>query len=345
MLDKELDRERTTKRTIRWGIIGCGDVCEVKSGPGFQKVQNSELVAVMRRDGAKARDYARRHGVPKWYDDAQQLIDDPEVDAVYVATPPASHQEYAVRVALSGKPVYVEKPMACSYEQCQRMIQAAQTAQTSLWVAYYRRALPRFLKVQEILQSDGIGQMRAVTVQQFQQSQWADARSGQAINVDNLPWRLRPEIAGAGLFLDLASHTLDLLDFLLGPIESVSGTAANQAGLYEAEDIVAGHWQHQSGALGTGIWCFNAGHNFERNEIIGSRGHLRFSTFGGEPIEWESESGLQTFEIAAPTHIQQPLIQAIVNELNGEGTSPSDGQSAARTSWVMDQFLESYRRR
>ena len=334
-----------TKRIIRWGIIGCGDVCEVKSGPGFQKAKSSALVAVMRRDGDKARDYAQRHGVPKWYDDAQQLIDDPEVDAVYVATPPSSHEEYAVRVALSGKPVYVEKPMACTHQQCQRMIEAAKVAQTPLFVAYYRRALPRFLKVQEILHREGIGEVRAVTVQQFQQAQLTDARNAQMIKADDLPWRVRPEIAGAGLFLDLASHTLDLLDFLLGPIESISGTAANQAGAYKAEDIVAGHWQHQNGALGTGIWCFNAGHNFEKNEIIGSRGLLRFSTFGQEPIEWHRESGVQTFEIAPPIHIQQPLIQAIVDELNGEGISPGNGESAARTSWVMDQFLESYRRR
>jgi predicted dehydrogenase len=332
-----------TKRTIRWGIIGCGDVCEVKSGPGFAKAENSALVAVMRRDSDKARDFAQRHGVPRWYDDAQQLIDDPEVDAVYVATPPSSHEEYAVRVALSGKPVYVEKPMACTHQQCQRMIEAAQVAQTPLFVAYYRRALPRFLKVREILQSGGIGEVRAVTCQHHQRA-LIDLRDGNSMDAAKLPWRVRPEIAGAGLFLDLASHTLDLLDFLLGPIESVKSTAANQAGLYPAEDIVTGHWQHRSGVLGTGVWCFSAGHNFERNELIGSQGHLVFSTFGQEPIEWHSQNGLQTFEIAHPPHIQQPLIQAIVDELNGKGTSPSKGESAARTSWVMDQFLESYRR-
>lgn len=332
------------KRTIRWGIIGCGDVCEVKSGPGFQKAENSALVAVMRRDGDKARDFASRHGVPKWYDDAQKLIDDPEADAVYVATPPSSHQEYAVRVAVSGKPAYVEKPMACTHQQCLRMVEAAKVAQTPLFVAYYRRALPRFLKVREILQSGGIGQVRAVTCQHYQQA-LLDLRDGSSMDAGDLPWRVQPEIAGAGLFLDLASHTLDLLDFLLGPIESVGGTASNQAGLYPAEDIVTGHWQHQNGVLGTGIWCFSAGHNFECNEIIGSRGRLVFSTFGQEPIEWHGQNGLQTFEIAHPPHIQQPLIQAIVDELNGEGESPSTGESATRTSWVMDQFLESYRRK
>ncbi len=332
-----------TAKTIRWGIIGCGDVCETKSGPGFAKARNSALVAVMRRDADKARDFAARHNVPKWYDDAQKLIDDPHVDAVYIATPPSSHAEYAVRVALAGKPVYVEKPMARNFDECRHMIEAAQTAQTPLFVAYYRRALPRFLKVQEILQSGGIGQVRAVTCQHFQQSQFTDARSGQAMDAQKLPWRVQPEIAGAGLFLDLAAHTLDLLDFLLGPIENCSGTALNQAQLYAAEDIVTGHWQHASGALGSGIWCFNAAHNYEMNEITGSKGRLRFSTFGNQAIEWHSENGLQMFDIAHPAHIQQPLIQTIVDELNGVGTCPSNAQSAARTSAVMDAFLKSYR--
>ena len=109
---------------IRWGILGCGDVCEVKSGPAFQKAASSALVAVMRREAAKAQDFARRHGVPKWYADADQLIDDPEVDAVYVATPPGTHEKLAMRVAAAGKPCYVEKPMARSFAECARMNEA-----------------------------------------------------------------------------------------------------------------------------------------------------------------------------------------------------------------------------
>src|SRR3954452_10240835 len=99
-------------RTIRWGIIGCGDVTEVKSGPGFQKATGSALVAVMRRDGDKARDYARRHGVARAYDNADDLIQDPEVDAVYIAPPPSSHADLALRTSAAGKPCLVEKPMA-----------------------------------------------------------------------------------------------------------------------------------------------------------------------------------------------------------------------------------------
>jgi 1,5-anhydro-D-fructose reductase (1,5-anhydro-D-mannitol-forming) len=107
---------------IRWGMIGCGDVTEVKSGPGFQKAAGSALMAVMRRNGGLAADYARRHGVPRCYDRADALLADDEVDAVYIATPPDTHADYALLAAAASKPAYVEKPMARHTPECDRMI-------------------------------------------------------------------------------------------------------------------------------------------------------------------------------------------------------------------------------
>ena len=213
-----------------WG----GDVTEVKSGPAFQKVENSELVAVMRRTGELAEDYARRHQVPKWYDDADALINDPDVDAVYIATPPGAHKEYTIKAAKAGKPIYVEKPMARNVEECQEMIAACEEAGVPLYVAYYRRAQPRFLKIKELLENNAIGDVRFVSTTQYQKA------SEDVMNPESLPWRVQPHLAGGGLFFDLASHTLDLLDFLFGPIQSVEGFASNQAGYYDAEDIVTG---------------------------------------------------------------------------------------------------------
>src|SRR4051812_48513080 len=138
---------------IRWGIIGCGDVTEVKSGPGFQKAHGSQLVAVMRRNAALAADYAKRHGVPRWYNDAKALVNDPEVDAVYIATPPGVHVEGALLAAAAGKPAYVEKPMARNTTECDVIIQALARADQKLFVAYYRRAMPRFLKLRELLEN------------------------------------------------------------------------------------------------------------------------------------------------------------------------------------------------
>lgn len=327
----------STVRTIRWGIIGCGNVTEVKSGPALQKARGSALVAVMRRNGDLARDYARRHDVPKWYDDADALIHDPDVDAVYVATPPSSHKEYTLRVAAAGKPVYVEKPMALDFAECEAMIAACRATGVPLFVAYYRRALPRFLKVKELIRSGAIGDVRYVSI---------DFREPPGRNVLDpltLPWRVKPELAGGGLFVDLASHMLDFLDDALGPIREVRGIASNQARLYPAEDIVSGAFRFESGVQGVGTWCFTAYDKRDHTEIVGTKGRIVYVTFDASPIVLETAEGRTEFAIENPPHIQQPLIQLIVDALDGRGASPSTGESAARTSWVMDGMLETVR--
>lgn len=343
-------------KTIRWGIIGCGDVTEVKSGPGFAKAERSALVAVMRRNGALAQDYARRHGVPRCYDDGAALIGDPEVDAIYVATPPSAHKEYTIAAAKAGKPVYVEKPMALDAGECDAMIAACRAAGVPLFVAYYRRALPRFLKVKELIDTGAIGDVRAVTITLYRQYEpppaaaaatSAGTGAGGGASSAALPWRIDPAISGGGLFVDLAAHTLDLLDFILGPIVRVTGGAGNQAGLYGAEDIVHGAFEFASGVRGTGIWSFNAFGEVDRVEIVGSRGRVSFATFEDQPVTLETAAGAQAFTIPHPAHVHQPLIQTIVDELTGHGTvpSPSTGESGARTTRVMDALLRPYYQR
>jgi predicted dehydrogenase len=318
---------------IRWGIIGCGDVTEIKSGPAFQKIKNSELLAVMRRTGELAKDYAERHNVSKWYDDADALINDPNVDAVYIATPPGSHKEYTLKAAKAGKPVYVEKPMALNYAECQEMIAACEAADVPLYVAYYRRAQPRFLKIKELLENNAIGDVRFVSTTQYQMP------SEDVMDPNNLPWRVQPELSGGGLFFDLASHTLDLLDFLLGPIKDVQGIASNQAGYYPAEDIVTGTYLFESGIHGVGTWCFSAFEDKDVNEIIGSKGKITFSTFGKDPVVLTTASGTEQWTFEPPQHVHQPLVETIVADLTGDsGHCPSNGVTGARASWVMERF-------
>lgn len=325
-----------TPPTIRWGILGCGDVTEVKSGPGFQKADGSALVAVMRRTGALAADYAARHGVPRWYDDADALLRDPEVDAVYVATPPSSHLDLTLRCAAAGKPVYVEKPMAMNVAECEAMVEACHSAGVPLFVAYYRRALPRFVKVREIVQGGAIGTVRCVEIRLDRPVR--DAERDPATQ----PWRVQPEVAGGGHFVDLASHTLDFLDYVLGPIEEARGLAANQAGAYPAEDVVAGTFRFASGAYGTGLWCFSAFDEQDRVVITGDRGRVEFATFAHTPIRLTTAEGVETFSIPHPAHVQQPLIQTVVDALRGAGPCPSTGETALRTTRVMDLLLAEY---
>jgi predicted dehydrogenase len=323
---------------LRWGIIGCGNVCEIKSGPGFQKATGSALVAVMRRSRERAEDFARRHGVPRFYDDAAALVADPEVDAVYVATPPSSHAEYTLLAARAGKPVYVEKPMAPTKADCEKMLSVCAAARVPLFVAYYRRTLPRFVRVKELLDAGAIGDVHAVST-----TLWVPVESG--IKEGRLPWRVQPEIAGAGLLLDVGSHTIDLLDHLLGPIAEVHGHASNRGGFYPAEDTVTGQFTFASGVHGTGSWCFLASHRIDRTEIVGSRGRITFATFDDAPVVLENEAGREEIRVPHPPHVHQPLIQTVVDELAGRGRCPSTGVSGARATAVMDRLLESWRAR
>ncbi len=320
---------------VSWGFIGCGDVTEVKSGPAFNKIKDSSVVAVMRRNAEKAKDYAYRHNVPKWYDDVDKLINDPDVNAVYIATPPDVHLEYTVKCAQAGKAVYVEKPMALNYAQAQQMVEVCKKTDTPLFAALYRRRLPRFLKVKELIDSGVIGKVRAVNLSLYFSPNQED------YDRENLPWRVLPDIAGGGYFFDLAPHQLDILDYILGPIAQAKGFANNQAALYPAEDIVTAVYRFESGALGTGIWCFSASpeERIDRIEIIGSKGNIRLACFETTPVELVVNNEKQYFPEPTPQHVQQPLIETVVDDLLGRGKCPSTGESALRTARVMEQIL------
>ena len=320
---------------IRWGIIGCGDVTEVKSGPGFQKARGSQLVAVMRRNGALAADYAKRHGVPRWYDDASALVNDPEVDAVYVATPPGAHLDGALLAAAAGKPCYVEKPMARHVPECDAMIAAFAAAKQKLFVAYYRRAMPRFLKVRDLLGSGAVGQLTGVG---YRMATPTPANADPAKNA----WRVDATNAGGGLLLDVGSHVLDLLDFFCGPLEDVAGRAARLATAGAVEDAVVMTFRTGTGVLGAASWNFSSQVKEDALEFSGTAGRLSLSVFGTEPLRLETARGIEHFELPTPAHVAQPLIQTVVDDLLGRGPCPSTGESARRTTVVMDRVLAGY---
>jgi predicted dehydrogenase len=322
---------------INWGIIGCGKVTELKSGPAFSKVNDSRLVAVMRRNVKLAEDYARRHHVPRFYGVADDLINDRDINAIYVATPPGSHSEYAIKALQAGKPVYIEKPMALNYGECKKINDTATKLKIPVFVAYYRRTLPGFLKIKNLIETGEIGKPRFVNFQIFNYPS-EDEKGGR------LAWRVIPDIAGAGHFFDLASHQLDYLDFLFGPVKKVSSVAVNHAGLYRAEDFVSASFVFEGNIIGTGIWSFSVSPEANRDtfEIIGEKGIIKTSTFTYEPIVLINGNGRQEYENEKPENIQFYLIEQIVKALSGKSTVVSTGITAARTSRVMDEVVKDY---
>ncbi|MCX6334168.1 MAG: Gfo/Idh/MocA family oxidoreductase, partial [Bacteroidia bacterium] len=293
--------------------------------------------AVMRRDAVLAEDYASRHNVPKFYTDALKLINDPEINAVYIATPPSSHAEYALKAIKSGKPVYIEKPMALNYKECLRINKASENSGIPVFVAYYRRALPGFVKVKEMILNGAIGNTRFVQLRLFKSAS-DEERSGK------LSWRVEPKISGGGHFFDLASHQLDYLDFLFGPVRKVRSFVLNQAGLYKAEDYVSAEFLFGDNIAGTGTWCFSASaeSSIDSIEIIGDKGLIRFSCFDFIPIVLENQDGRTEFENVRPEHVQIYLIEQVVKALIGKSTTVSTGITAARTSKVMDEIVKEY---
>ncbi|WP_321480747.1 Gfo/Idh/MocA family oxidoreductase [uncultured Bacteroides sp.] len=322
-------------KIVKWGFIGCGNVTEQKSGPAFEKVEQSKVVAIMSRDADKAKTYAQKRGIKKWYDDAQELIDDKEVNAIYIATPPSSHATYAIMAMKAGKPVYIEKPMAVTYEECTRINRISRETGVPCFVAYYRRYMPYFLKVKELVCNGTIGNIINVQVR------FAHPPFNFDYSKDNLPWRLQPDISGGGYFYDLAPHQIDLLQDIFGCILEAKGYKSNRGGLYEVEDSLSACFQFDSGLVGSGSWCFVAHESAkeDRIEVIGDQGMICFSMFTYDPIALHTKQGREEIQITNPEHVQQPLIQAVVNHLLGKSTCACNGESATTTNWVMDKIL------
>ncbi len=320
---------------INWGIIGCGDVTEIKSGPAFNKASNSSLVAVMRRDAEKARDYAMRHHVPRWYNDANQLIHDPEVNAIYIATPPDFHERYTLAAIQAGKPVYVEKPMALNYATACNMVYAASVNDVKLVVAHYRRAQPLFKKIKELIDSKVIGDIYLARLQLYKPS-----LSETDLSDNKNAWRVNPSVSGGGLFHDLAPHQLDLMCHFFGAVEKADGIAINQGGHYIADDMVAGNVLFKNGVVFNGAWCFNAPMDVDRCELIGSAGSINFSFFSGHTITLVQSGISSNIQFDPIQHVQQPMIEATVQYFLDNALNPCSAEEAAETMRLLELFTK-----
>lgn len=319
-------------KVYKWGIIGCGSVTELKSGPAYQKVSGFKLHAVMRRNAEKAKDYANRHNVPKYYAHADELINDPEIDAIYIATPPDSHGYYALKVAEAGKICCIEKPMAPTYKECLLINDAFEAKKIPLFVAYYRRSLPRFNQIKSWIDSNKIGNIRHVN--------WHLSKPANNIDLSKTyNWRTDVKIAQGGYFDDLASHGIDLFTYLLGDIVEARGVAINQQNLYTAMDAVTGSWIHNSGITGSGSWNFGTEKREDHVQIYGDKGKISFSVFGEEPIKIESGSQKESLFIENPENIQLYHVQNIKQHLSKNKAHPSTGKTAAHTTWVLENIL------
>jgi 1,5-anhydro-D-fructose reductase (1,5-anhydro-D-mannitol-forming) len=316
------------KGTVKWGIIGCGDVCEVKSGPAFNKVPDSKLVAVMRRDETKAADFARRHQVPKYYSDASKLINDPDVNAIYIATLPSSHATYMEEALSTGKPVYVEKPVTTSSASCQKMIDVKNRLNGLVSVAHYRRELALFRKVKDLVSSGAIGRVTLMKLTTLQ------PKASNIITQTKDNWRVQPDVSGGGLFHDLSPHQLDIAYWLFGNPTTVRGNSLNQLNLYNAPDLATIEIIFPNNIVLQGVWAFNVGEPATQDlcEVVGTEGIIRFSFFKKSAIEINGT----VIEMDYPENIQMPMIDAVVKYFRGQGENPCSLEDALVVMQLID---------
>ena len=315
-------------------MIGTGNVTELKSGPAFSKIHGSKLVAVGNRTREKAEDYAKRHKIQTCHADPYDVISDPAVDIVYIATPPQSHPDYALACIKAGKPVYIEKPMARSYEECRVINEAADKAGVPVYIAYYRRSLDYFQKIREILDEQSIGKVLHINMRQHFAAREEDSDSSKP------PWRVLPEISGGGYFHDVGCHALDIIFYFFGNPLHVTGQSLNRGGIYKADDTVGAVITLPLHIQLCASWSFISPEPFLQDRVVitGEKGLLSFSVFSFEPISLIVNGKEELIGISPPNHIQMPMIQSIVNELKGTGSCPSSGKTGAVCSQVMDQI-------
>lgn len=322
---------------VVWGIIGCGDVAEIKSGPAFQKSKNSELLAVMRRNGDKAKDFALRHKVPYWYDKVEELLQDSRINAVYIATPPSTHLELTLKAIAAGKNIYLEKPMSLNAAQAEIIYEAIKNSRCKLTVAHYRRRLPAFLKVKELLEEKAIGEIKFANIKILQPLKSA------IVATSEKNWRIKPEISGGGYFHDLAPHQVDLMYHYFGEIEKTAGFSVNQAGSYDVDDVVNGIICFKNGVQLRGMWCFNVSESAKEDSctIYGSKGTIAFSFFG-EKVSLCASGTEKEFLFDPVPHVQQPMIEVTINYFLNKAANPCSAEEGMVVMEVLDSFTQKF---
>lgn len=323
--------ETGMKDIIRWGIVGVGSVVLTKSGPAFCTARDSTLQAIMRRDAESAHRSAETLGAASWYTDVDALAAAPDVDAIYIATPPGLHAEQALACLKHRKPVYLEKPAARNWPEAKALVEAFRTAGVPLFIAHYRRALPKFRTLKALIDDGAIGRVREID---FRLTRTPGGDVGQN-------WLFDPPLSGGGKFVDIAPHTIDILIHLFGRFTEVNGSASGRIP-GPLEEIVAMSFRTESGAIGTANFNLIAATKGDIARVYGDAGDIVFSMHGTDGITVTTASGARHIPEDPPAFIQAPMIQAVTDALLGRPAPICTGEDSLETYRVIDTVLECF---
>lgn len=313
-------------KQITWGMIGCGDVTEIKNGPGLYLANNSYLKGITNRTITKAEDWIKRHNHGIVYQTVEDLLADDEIDIVYIAVTPDKHMEYAIACANAGKHCLIEKPLALNYEEGLEIKKAFDKAGKKAFVAFYRRALNKFQKVKQLMESGRIGKIEAVNVVRYVPAL-----------TDKEQWRAQESISGGNIFTETDIHTLDFIDYIMGEVVEFHYTKSVSNKESYSFDSLALNLKFENGCIGSGQWLYNCNKSLDRFEVIGRDGIISFQVFHGDtPISVLDQNGTETIMVEDSSHVGLNMEQLIVDELNGCGEFSGTVEAALRSLLIAD---------
>jgi 1,5-anhydro-D-fructose reductase (1,5-anhydro-D-mannitol-forming) len=317
---------------IRWGIIGCGNVAEFKSGPPLYQTPGSELVAVMRRDAARAADFAQRHGARRWYTEAEALIADADVNAIYIASPHNQHAAHVKMAANAGKSVLCEKPMGISVAEAQACVDVCRANHVPLAVAYYRREWPIVQQMHALLNEGAIGRVVSARIH------LTDYFAGDP----DRPWLTSKTLSGGGALANAGSHWIDLVRYMLGEVISVSAQCSSHASGFETEDTIVVQMETITHALVSVSITLQSPINANEFEISGTQGRMRATSLAdGQLIIDRAGEKTQTLSLSRSRFAHAEFIAALIDRLRSDQPSPIPGEDAVATWRIMEAAYRS----
>ncbi len=290
---------------VRWGLVGAGDIVRKRVASALRDASGSEILAVSRVKPELAESFAKSVGAPRWYARAADLFADPDVDAVYIASPVHLHSAHAVGAAGAGKHVLCEKPMAMSVDECDRIIAAAHASGVRLGVAYYRHFYPVVRRIKELLASGEIGQPVLAQANAFE---WLDMAPDSPRY-----WFLRKALAGGGPMFDFGCHRLEVLLDLFGPVRRVTSLLANVAFDREVEDTAGALLEFESGPCATLVVTHAAAAARDTLEIYGTRGSLHATVLNAGDLAIVAGDARRSEPHPPAPNLHQPLVQDFVD--------------------------------
>lgn len=315
-------------RRIGWGLIGCGDIARRRVAPALRDLETCDLVAVNRGRSDLAADFAREFGARRWYADWRELLQDPEIDAVYIATPVDLHAAQTIAAAEAGKHVLCEKPMAMTAAECDRMLAACDANGVRLGIAYYRHFYPVIKRIKELLADGEIGSPVLAQINAFEM--FNPPPDGDRY------WLLEPERSGGGPLMDFGCHRIEVLLNLLGPLAAAASLNTSVSFKRPVEDTSLATFRFASGAVAALAVTHAAWESTDTLDLYGSRGSFHIASLNRGELLIRTAAGERTESHPPHPNIHQPSIADFVAALL-EGRSPMvDGQIGREVARIED---------